>query len=117
MYMEIQIGEKTVPLLANGATPFWYKQIFGKDLIALINSSADSVETLTQAAPELAFVMAKQAECEKFEDMKNIGKDQFIEFLSGFEPLDIQMALGEIVGVYMGNTITSVTPKKKQTKK
>lgn len=117
MYREIQIGEKTVPLLANGATPFWYKQIFGKDLIALMNSSEDSVETLTQAAPELAFVMAKQAGCEKFEDMKTIGKDEYVEFLSGFEALDIQMALGEIVGVYMGNTATSVIPKKKQKKK
>ncbi len=41
MYREIQIGEKTVPLLANGATPFWYKQIFHKYIIAQISGAED----------------------------------------------------------------------------
>lgn len=115
MYREITIGSKKVPLLANGATPFWYKQIFHKDIIAEVNAAKDQVAALSEAGPELAFIMAKQAECEKFEDMRKFGLEQYYEWLQGFEALDLPMALDQIMDLYMGNQKTTAEPKKKET--
>ena len=117
MYREIQIGEKTVPLLANGATPFWYKQIFHKDIIAQISGAEDEIEALVEAAPELTFVMAKQAECQKFEDMRKYGTENFYEWLQDFDAMDIPMAMEQIMAVYMGNKIMTSEPKKKEEEK
>lgn len=116
MYREITIGSKKVPLLANGATPFWYKQIFKKDIIAQVSGAKEEeqIEVITSAGPELAFIMAKQAECKAFADMKKYGIENYYEWLQDFEALDLPMAMDKVMEIYMGNQIQSVEPKKKE---
>lgn len=109
MFKEIKIGEKTVSLQANGATPLWFKQLFHKDIIAVLNG-ADDVEKVSDCAPELAYVMAKQAEKA---DMTKTSREDFVAWLEQFEPLDILMASSDIITVYMGTKITSAESKKK----
>ena len=41
MFKEIKIGEKTVSLQANGATPLWFKQLFHKDIIGPVQDCND----------------------------------------------------------------------------
>lgn len=62
MLKEISIGARKVALLANGATPLYFKQTFNKDLISKVYGSEDQIAEVNDCAPELAFIMAKQAE-------------------------------------------------------
>lgn len=111
MYREVKIGAKTVPLQANGATPLWFKQLFHKDIIALMNGAGDDIEKVTDLAPELAYVMAKQAEKA---DMTKASKEDFMTWLEDFEALDIIVSANEIIETYIANQITSVEGKKKE---
>ena len=68
MLKTIQIGEKEVNLLANAATPFRYKMVFGEDIMVALNqinnSRRDEGEVM-DIAPQLAFIMSKQAELDR----------------------------------------------------
>ena len=110
MFKEVQIGERTVPLQANGATPLWYKQIFHKDIISVLND-ANNVEKLSESAPELAYVMAKQAEKA---DMTKANTEDFMAWMEQFEALDIVMAANDIMNVYIANKMVSAESKKKE---
>lgn len=111
MYREVKIGAKTVPLQANGATPLWFKQVFHKDIIALMNGAGDDIEKVTDLAPELAYVMAKQAEKA---DMTKTSKEDFMAWLEDFEALDLIVSANEIIETYIANGLTTVEGKKKE---
>ena len=110
MYREVKIGAKTVSLQANGATPLWFKQLFHKDIIAVLNG-ADDIEKVSDAAPELAYVMAKQAEKA---DMTKTSREDFMVWLEQFEAMDIIMAANEIMNVYFASKEISAESKKKE---
>lgn len=108
MYREVQIGDKSVALLANGATPIRYKQIFSKDIIAEF-ADAEKEVNIEFVAP-LTYVMAKQAAGE----IATASRDDFYEWLESFEAMDITMAAKEILEVYTKNLKGSSVSKKKQ---
>lgn len=109
MFKEIKIGDKNVSLLANGATPIRYRQLFHKDLISKMNEGTNADDALEMAS-ELAFIMAKSAEKA---DMSTINAEMYYEWLEQFETLDIVQASEQIFSVYVGQETTTSTAKKK----
>lgn len=118
MFKNVKIGGITVPMLANGATPIRYKHIFHKDLIAEFQGAQDDYSKVTNSMPELAFVMAKQAEAkERKVDMNLLSEDEYVEWLEQFDPMDLPYASEQIVELYMGNNTTTTEAKKKTREK
>lgn len=108
MFKELQIGNKKVALLANGATPLRYKQIFNRDIIAEF-SDAEGQTSIDFIAP-LAYVMAMQAA----DTIKTADEEGFYSWLEEFEALDITMVAKDIIDVYTKNLRGTSTAKKKQ---
>ncbi len=117
MYKEIKVGSVTVPMLANGATPLRYRQVFGKDLIKEFKGAEQEASRAVDSIPELAFIMAKASEAKEGKaDMNLINREMFAEWLEQFEPLDLPMASDEIINLYTGNMATKSEAKKKEAK-
>ena len=114
MYREIKIGEKSIPMLANGATPIRYRMVFGRDFINEFDNGQTDNGKATTSISELAFIMAKQAEAQnEHKPMTTLNQESFIEWLEQFEPLDVVLATDEIVDLYLGNEKTLSEAKKK----
>lgn len=111
MYREIKIGEKTIPLLANGATPMRYRMVFGRDILSEFQRAGEDGGIMISSLSELAYIMAMAAD--KSVDMSKLNVNSYINWLEQFEPLDLTNASEEIVDTYMGNTKTTSEVKKK----
>lgn len=107
MYKKLTIEDKEIEFVANAATPFRFKQIFGKDLLRILGDEhrveEEGVETITQ----LAFVMAKQAEKA---DMSHLNEEVFIDWLEGFGSMAFINAAEDIMNLYMDSATGSATP-------
>lgn len=110
MYREIKIGEHTLPMSANGATPIRYRMVFGKDLISEFQQVESNYSIAIDTISELAFIMA-QAGAKA--DMDKLNKNAYVTWLEQFEPFDITNAAEDIVDLYMGNAQVSSEVKKK----
>lgn len=113
MYREIKVGESTVPMSANGATPIRYKHVFGKDLISEFQTVGDNnnYSIAIDTVSELAYIMAQSG---AKEDMDKLNRASYITWLEQFEPFDITNAANEIIDLYMGNTQATSESKKKE---
>lgn len=110
MTREITIGGKPISFTANGATALFYKQFFRKDLLKEITTDGKDMELATDSIPELAFIMAKQADKA---DMMHLTFDMYVQWLELFNPFDIALAGEEIFNVYVADAIPTEEPKKK----
>lgn len=114
MFREIKIGDITIPMLANGATPLRYRLLFGKDLISEFQNAENDATKVVDCIPELAFIMAKAAEAKEGKvDMNLLDQKAFLNWLEQFGPMDLPMASEEIINLYMGNAMAAIAPKKK----
>ena len=114
MYREIKIGEMSIPMLANGATPIRYRMVFGKDLMSEFNQIQEDTGKASTSLSELAFIMAKAAEAfNEKKAMTTLNQESYVEWLEQFEPLDLVLAAEDIVNLYMGNGETLSEAKKK----
>jgi hypothetical protein len=114
MYREIKVGEKSIPMLANGATPIRYRMVFGKDIMTEFNKVNDDEGKATDSLSELAFIMAKAAEAQsEHKPMATLNQESFIDWLEQFEPLDLTLAAEDIINLYLGNEETLSEVKKK----
>lgn len=104
----VQIGDKAVDMVANGATPFIYKRVFRRDFLATTQTEDMNVYS------ELAFVMAMQAEKPMSELLNKLTVDNFFEWVEGFEAMDIVNKAAEIFAIYQGQSNPSSTSKKKK---
>ena len=111
MLKEIQVGNKTVPMLSNAATPVYYRQVFNKDLLVFLQGmNKDGItEGFSETISQLAYTMAKQAEGVKFNGMSF---DKYIDWLADFEPLDFETASADILGLYTNSGRTLTRAKK-----
>lgn len=117
MFGEIKVGDINVPMLANGATPLRYRMLFKRDLIATFHKSEDSAQAASECIPELAFVMAKQAEAQKEKDgnlLNTLSQNDFMTWLEQFGPMDLLNASDGIIDLYTGNQETTTEAKKKE---
>lgn len=114
MYGELMLGDKTVPMMVNAATPIRFRNLFGKDLLTTIyEGTREGGVDLTVAsdiAPELAFIMAKAAEKA---DMNALSVEMYLKWLEDFGPLDFVNATEEIFNFYYGDQATTADSKKK----
>lgn len=114
MFREIVMGkgqsQKTIAFKSSGVTPLFYKKVFNKDLLQQLTNNDGNIELAGDRIPELAFIMAMQAQKA---DMTALNYDSFIEWLELFDPLDLVIHSTEIADVYIGDSITTVEPKKK----
>lgn len=114
MYREIKVGGKSIPMLANGATPIRYRMTFGKDIISEFESVQTDTGKASSSIAELAFIMTKAAEAQsEHKAMTTLNQESFIEWLEQFEPLDLVLASEDIVDLYLGNEQTLSEAKKK----
>ena len=108
------LGDKTVPMMVNAATPIRFRNLFGKDLLTTIyEGTREGGVDLTVAsdiAPELAFIMAKAAEKA---DMNALSVEMYLKWLEDFGPLDFVNATEEIFNFYYGDQATTADSKKK----
>lgn len=111
MTKEIMIGGKQNIFTANGATPIFYKQFFHKDLIKMMAQNEDTIEVATENIPEIAFIMAMQG---AGKDMSKLTQEMYIDWLSSFDALDLTLKGAEIIAVYIGDTLPTEEPKKKE---
>lgn len=109
MRKELEIGGNNYAFVANAATAIYYKQFFKKDLLANL-TSGDGIAIASDALPELAFIMAKQADKA---DMMHLKYETYLEWLERFDAMDIALHAEEILSVYYTDMETSVEPKKK----
>ena len=108
MYGSIKIGNKDIEMLANGATPFWFNQIFHEDFFTeagKLGSDGVTANVFTR----VAFVMAMQA-AEK--DMKKVNEGQFMKWLEQFDAMDLPNALPDVLEFYQKQSKGTTTAKK-----
>lgn len=110
MFRELQIGEKTVGMVANAATPYRYKQVHGEDLLPYF-SGKRTEEDQSLMIMQLAYVMTMQAEGN---DFKKLNFDTYLEWLTQFDAMDLMggKIAGEVLAIYTENTKTFSEPKK-----
>lgn len=114
MFREIKVGDKIVPMLANGATALRYRHVFKRDIIKELSEAQEDMSKGVNSIPELAFIMAMAAKAKDGEvDMNLLNEEKYIEWLEDFGPMDLPMAAEEITNLYAGNSITDSEPKKK----
>lgn len=115
-YAVIKAGEKEIPMLASAATPKFFWEFFHKDLIGSLNKTNVTDEEIVGLIPELAFIMAKNAEGS---DMFKLTQADYYSWLEGFEPFDligVDTAM-EILKLYSNNADTRQSPKKKRVRR
>lgn len=116
MLTTVKIGEKDLNLLANAATPIRYKMIFGEDLMVVFNqiqSSKRDTGELLDVTAQLAYIMNRQAECDKAE-LSRLSKDTYLEWLEDFGPMDFVNASEAIINTYLNQGTSSSAPKKEE---
>ena len=107
MYKKLTIDGTEVEFVANAATPFRYKQVFHKDLFAILGNEQKAETEGVEAVTELAYIMAKQAEKA---DMGKLNYEDFISWLEQFSGMAFVEAAEDILSVYMNQTQNTSTP-------
>ena len=110
----VKVGNKDVQFRADGATPYLYKQAFGKDLLKIFSeaSATEDAAIASDLASELGFVMMQQAKSP--DPLKvDLSRGTFMQWLVDFEPLDLTVAAMDIINVYLGTYNTDSVAKKK----
>lgn len=107
MVKEIQIGNKTVSLLANGATPYYYTSTFKEDFFEFLSGKPSDAKT-TVGIQRLAYIMACQADG----SVRKASVDGFLTWLEDFMPNDLIDTAADIMDVYAGTQKTMSVPKK-----
>lgn len=110
MYKKIKIDGTDMELLANAATPFRFRQVFQKDLMAVFANEERAQREGLEVVTELAYIMNKQAQKA---DLSKLSFDDFIEWLEGFGPMAFVEASEDIIGVYVESSRTLSTPSEK----
>lgn len=108
----INIGEKSIDMVANGATPFIYKKVFRRDFLA--STAANEKEPDMDAFTQLGFIMAMQAQKPLAELVNGLKIEDFYEWIEGFEALDLVTHATEIFALYQAQAEGSSVPKKKR---
>lgn len=107
MKKTIIIDGREVEFAANAATPFRFRQIFKKDLFAVLGNEQKAQEEGIDTVAELGYVMAKQAEKA---DMNKLNEESFIEWLEQFGAMAFMETAEDILNVYLDTTASTAKP-------
>ena len=109
MYAQIRIGDKDVGMLANAASSYIYKQVFHEDLLKKFQEMGTDLDA--QIGEKMAFIFAKQAEVQSPAELMKLTLDDFLEWLSEFDPLDIFLESDKIADLYQRQKEGTSNPK------
>lgn len=109
MYATIHIGDKDVGMLANGASSWIYKQVFHEDLLKKFQEMGKELDI--QLGEKMGFIFAKQAEVEKPSELMKLTFDDFITWVSQFDPMDVVMVSDKIAELYQRQKEGTSSPK------
>lgn len=123
----INVGNKQLECACNAFTPFLYTEIFGKDFLKVVvsfrtyvgkdteNMSDDDVSDITgktKTFSEMLFVMNKQHQIEKANDLMKLTKADYFDWLMEFEQGDINVGvMSDVLSLWQGQTKTNVESK------
>lgn len=118
MRQEIKIGDKTIAMTCNAASPVIYRQVFKQDLLVFLQGMIKARQE-SDALPEgtsemfsrLAYVMAMQAEKNTGDCFRSLSFDGYLEWLTDFAPLDIEQAGPDIMNLYYATENTTSKAK------
>lgn len=108
MYGKVQIGDKTVEMLSNAASPVFFKQVFHEDFLSKTAEVNSTGAIDTDLFSKMFFIIAKHAE--KADPMK-LNFNSYIEWISQFELIDLINALPDIATFVFGQMQGSAVPK------
>lgn len=117
----VKIGSVEVEMLANAASPIFYKRLFHEDFLVqlqdLQQTLVDDNGTMTihgdtSIFGQMGFIMAKQAEMSDAQ-LLNLKLEDYIVWLSQFDPMALINAVGDITQLYTSQEKASVQAKKK----
>lgn len=109
MYETIRIGDKDVGMLANAASSYIYKQVFHEDLLKKFQEMEKEPDT--QIGEKMGFIFSKQAEVQNPSELMKLTIDDFLEWLTQFDPLDIFLESDKIAELYQRQKEGSSVPK------
>lgn len=114
MFKEIQIGEKTVPMLCPAAINIYCSRVFGVDPIKSMHGELTEAEGI-DLWMKLGYLMAQFAECSEagsFDGMNRLNEDTYLAWLCGIENGAYINALPEITELYTSANQAKSTAKK-----
>lgn len=114
MQKSVKIGETEVLMRASAATAIRYRNVFHGDIMKeLMEMNPEKIDAeIIEKIQKLAFIMAKSAERA---DMTALTEDDYIEWLDGFDSLDMMQAAKDIVTIYLGGKASQSELKKSET--
>ena len=122
MYSIVKVGNKEIPVVANAATAFIFKQTFKEDLLTFLTAEHSDGET-TEMMLKVFYVIAKQAEITSMSELlkSEMNYEKFIEFISDFDMLETGDIALQVFKVWGDNSESTAedskeTPKKKTVK-
>lgn len=110
MFATIRIGDKDVGMLANAASPYIFKQVFGEDLMTKFTKM--KTEADNSIGEKLGFIFAKQAEISDVSELMKLNMNDYLTWLADFEPLDVFLVSEDIVMLYQKQKKGTSVPKK-----
>ena len=113
MIKDVTIGDQTVAMAANAATPIRFASVFHADPmrgLGELQKGGNAEGEATNLIMKLGFIMAMTAERRNF---GILSEDDYISWLEGFELMDFIKAANEIIAVYLGNKEMLSESKKK----
>lgn len=110
MFANIHIGDKDVGMLANAASPYIFRQVFGEDLLQKFTTAGENLDE--NIGEKMGFIFAKQAEIKDISELMKLTMTDFLEWLSEFDPLDVFLGSEEIITLYRDQKKGTSDPKK-----
>lgn len=111
----IKIGEKECTLEAVASLSIIMKRTFKTNIFSEFQNydpeKPGAIDDKLELIMELAYVMNKQAETKTIKEMLNLNEENYIEWLSDFEPLDFVNAGADILNVYLCSRETETEAK------
>ena len=102
MYNIVKIGGKDVPMLSMASVDIYYRNVFHEDPLTVQTNATDPGEA----------IMAEFAERKTKEKMRELREDDFLDWLDGFDRLDLMTALGDIQKTSDGQAVSNTDAKK-----
>lgn len=109
MEKKVILSGKEFTLQSNAATPIRYRQVYGEDLLKVLNGNSDEA-TLSDVMKKLAYIMNKQAEGA---DFQKLNMETYCDWLAQFEVYDLELSAADIMTAYTGQTQINSELKKK----
>ena len=114
MRTDIYIGETKIPFEATAMTDHMADKVFNINIAYSMQHATENEDKMPELIRKIAFIMAKRAELGGWRAVENLTEEDFFDWLDSLDSYEIENNAEEILGIYMQNKKTSVTPKNAQ---